>query len=274
MLKKMYKTIAVIFERITADEIFMYAAQGSFYIITASIPFMMLFLALLKFIVPITEQEAIAMVKSIVPGVLQPPVETVISELFSKSTAIISITGITAVWSSSRGIAAVERGVKKVYKAAEKKNFFVGVAFSVFYTLLFLMAILITLLLMVFGGTIYTFASERIGWIMKIENILGEVQEIMYFVGLSVFFTFAYRVFAGKGAKFKDQIWGAMFTTFGWFAFSYIFSIYVENFANYSYVYGSLTVLVLMMLWLYSCMIILLLGAEVNVYINERKRLT
>lgn len=273
MLKKMYKTIATIFERITADEIFMYAAQGSFYIITASIPFMMLFLALLKFIVPITEQEAIAMVKSIVPGVLQTPVETVISELFSKSTAIISITGITAVWSSSRGIAAVERGVKKVYKAAEKKNFFVGVAFSVFYTLLFLMAILITLLLMVFGGTIYTFASERIGWIMKIENILGEVQEIMYFVGLSVFFTFAYRVFAGKGAKFKDQIWGAMFTTFGWFAFSYIFSIYVENFANYSYVYGSLTVLVLMMLWLYSCMIILLLGAEVNVYINERKRL-
>ena len=66
MLKKVYKEVSSAVGRITSDDIFMYAAQSSFYIITASIPFMMLFLALLKFIIPITEAEVILLVKSIV----------------------------------------------------------------------------------------------------------------------------------------------------------------------------------------------------------------
>ena len=258
MLKKIAKAAVSAFSRITADEIFMYAAQASFYIVTASIPFM-------------TEAEAVGMVQALVPGMLRSSVETIIRELFIKSTAIISITGVTAVWSASRGIAAVERGVKKVYKTKKDKGFFKSIAFSVFYTVLFIIALLATLLLMVFGGTIYSFASEHWHWLVKMEKWMGGARELMYFLGLSIFFSFVYRVFAGKGSKVKNQIFGALFTTMGWFLFSYVFSIYVENFANYSYVYGSLTMLVLMMLWLYSCMIILLLGAEVNVYMNNRK---
>ncbi len=271
MLRKTCKTVMAVFNRITVDEIFTYAAQASFYIITASIPFMMLFLALLKFIVPISQAEAVAMVRSLLPGVLREPVETVIGELFSKSTAIISITGITAVWSASRGIAAVERGVKKVYKTTKKRNFAMDVVFSVVYTILFLIALLATLLLMVFGGTIYGLLSESFAWLTRAEKMLGGAQEFMYFIGLSVFFALVYRVFAGDGAKVRDQIFGALFATMGWFLFSFVFSVYVENFANFSYVYGSLTMLVLMMFWLYSCMVILLLGAEINVYMSRRE---
>lgn len=271
MLKKIYKTLVSAVDRIAGDEIFMYAAQGSFYIITASIPFMMLFLALLKFIIPITEAEAVRMVGSLVPNALKSFAETVIKELFAKSTAIISITGVTAVWSASRGVAAVERGVKKVYRIKEHKNLFLDIVFSVFHTILFLAAILITLVIMVFGGTVYSIANRYFGWLIKLEQIFGEVHEVMLFIGFSVFFTFVYKVFAGRGAKLREQIAGSLFTALGWFVFSFIFSVYVENFANYSYVYGSLTVIVLMMLWLYSCMVILLLGAEINMFVNKRK---
>ena len=46
---------------------------------------------------------------------------------------------------------------------------------------------------------------------------------------------------------------------------------YVNRFADYSYIYGSLTAVVLLILWLYFCMNIFLLGAEVNCFLKERK---
>ncbi len=272
MLKKVYETTKSIVKKISDDEVFVYAAQSSFYIVTASIPFIMLFLALIEFIVPITELEAVNLAKTLVPSVLRGPVETVIRELYNRSLAVISITGITAVWSASRGVAAVQRGVQKVYKIENRRIFFIDIAFSILYTLLFIIALLLTLLLMVFGGTIYDTLGHYWLWLQNIDRIMGGLKEFMYFVGLNVFFAFVYKVFAGRGTSFKKQLPGALFTTSGWFLFSYIFSIYVENFANYSYVYGSLTILVLMMLWLYSCMIIFLLGAELNVYLTRERK--
>ncbi len=274
MFKKIYRTALQTVNRINKDEIFVYAAQASFYIITASIPFMMLFLALLKFFIPISEKEAIESVIPFIPTMLQAPVETIISELFAKATAIISITSITAIWSASRGVAAVERGVKKVYKTQPSPNVIKGISFSILYTVLFMIVLLATLLLVVFGGIIYTLLNKHFTWLIALDRVMGGFREVMYFFGMIMFFSFVYKVFAGKGAKFKDQICGAIFTTAGWFLFSFFFSLYVENFANFSYVYGSLTVLVLMMLWLYSCMIILLLGAELNIYIGNRKNET
>ena len=66
---------------------------------------------------------------------------------------------------------------------------------------------------------------------------------------------------------------GALFTGAGWILFSYIFSVYINNFSNYSRIYGSLTAIVLLMLWLYSCMTILLYGAEVNMEIIRHKNI-
>lgn len=271
-MKKIYRTVKTVFDKIGADEIFTYAAQASFYIITASIPFMMLFLALLQFFVPITEIQAVSMVRTFLPEILRASVETVVAELYEKSAAVISITGITAMWSASRGIAAVERGVRKVYKSKKKPKLIKDILLSMAYTAMFLGALLATLLLMVFGGTIYGFLSKSFLWLRAAAESVGSMRELIYFVGLSVFFSLVYKVFAGKGTRVRDQLFGAVFATLGWFLFSFVFSVYVENFTNFSYVYGSLTMLVLMMFWLYSCMIILLLGAEVNVFIKREKK--
>nr|WP_303620461.1 YhjD/YihY/BrkB family envelope integrity protein [Hungatella hathewayi] len=44
---------------------------------------------------------------------------------------------------------------------------------------------------------------------------------------------------------------GAVFSTLGWIAFSFTFSIYYNNFSNFSVMYDSLTAIALLMLWLY-----------------------
>ncbi|MDO5479753.1 MAG: YihY/virulence factor BrkB family protein, partial [Clostridia bacterium] len=181
-----------------------------------------------------------------------------------KSLALMSFGGVTAFWSASRGVLSVQRGIRKVYKKSFEENFFKNIAVSVFYTMLLLIALLAILALMVFENLLY-------GVFLNILPIKPDFNEkIMLCLSLVVFFTFMYWVFVGKGTKLKDHFAGGVFTTLGWILASFIFSVYVENFANYSYIYGSLSVIVLMMLWIYILMIILLLGAEVNVFIKER----
>lgn len=261
----MYSKLKRLVDRVVGDEIFIYSAQSSFYMITASIPFMMLFLALLKFLFPFTEAETVKLIKSLIPANFWDVSEVLIGEIYDKSIALLSFGGITAFWSASRGVLAVQRGIRKVYKKPLDRNFIKNIGISVFYTILLLLALVTILAFMVFGNLIYEIFENR----LPIRPDFN--QKIMLYIALAVFFTFLYWVFAGKGTKIKEHIAGANFTALGWLLASFLFSIYVENFANYSYIYGSLSVIVLMMLWIYILMIILLLGAEVNIFLKERK---
>lgn len=268
MFKKAYKIIESMIDRIVGDEIFVYSAQGSFYLVIASIPFLMVFMEILKFFIPITQAEAVRIISTVVPSGLRVFAELITEELFSKSATVLSITGITAIWSASRGMAAIERGVNKVYKTKKDRNLFAGMGISVLYTLFFVGALIATLLLMVFGGTLFGFLRVHMPWL----TIVSSVKNLVYFFIMFIFFAVMYKVFAGRKTNLKDHLPGALFAIMGWFLFSFVFSIYVENFANYSYIYGSLAMLVIMMIWLYSCMVILLLGAEINVWAKERRK--
>ena len=53
---------------------------------------------------------------------------------------------------------------------------------------------------------------------------------------------------------------------------SWIFSVYLDIFKGFSSMYGSLTTIVLIMLWLYFCMYILLFGGEVNVILQDMEQ--
>ena len=62
---------------------------------------------------------------------------------------------------------------------------------------------------------------------------------------------------------------GAVFTAIGWMVVSWIFSVYVDIFKGFSSMYGSLTTIVLIMLWMYFCMYSLLLGGELNMWVKD-----
>ena len=72
----------------------------------------------------------------------------------------------------------------------------------------------------------------------------------------------------------SEHLPGAVVSSIGWFAFSYVFSIYVDDFSGMSNMYGSLTTIILLMLWLYFGMYITLIGAEFNQLLAERREKT
>ena len=104
-----------------------------------------------------------------------------------------------------------------------------------------------------------------------IFSLLYSLRMLIFFVALTLLFTTAYKFLSADKYKLRRHIPGAVFAAVGWIAFSWAYSIYIANFSNISYIYGSLAALILLMLWLYFCMTILLLGAQLNVWISEKR---
>lgn len=269
-MKKIIKIVSDIAGRIDEDRVTVYAAQASFYVIIASIPFIMLLLSLARYITPLSYNEIITAVNAIVPQSLQGFADSIIAELFGKSaSSVVSLTAVSAVWPAARGVEAVARGVRRVYHSPEPKNFVRGILGSLLRTVIFIGMLLLSLVVIVFGGSIISMIAGRHSALAELFVTMQKLSSMVMFVVFCSFFAFVYSSFSTRKIKAIRQLPGAIFTTAGWIIFSAIFSLYIENYSNYSYVYGSLAAIVLLMLWLYSCMIIFLLGAELNVIIEN-----
>ena len=81
-----------------------------------------------------------------------------------------------------------------------------------------------------------------------------------------------YKYVPNHKVQFKTQIPGALFSAFGWYLLSYFFSMYLRIFTNFSVVYGNLTSLILLMIWVYWCMYTILVGAEINAWMDKKNK--
>ena len=263
---KLHKKISNIAKIINDDNIFVYSAQASFYIIISFIPFIMVLLSLTNYFLPVSEADIMSLAKPLIPDVLKPLIEAVIHELFYKASgSAISITALSSLWTASRGIASISRGIRNVYHTPARQSLILDILCSMLYTIAFIAIMLIFLVTSVFGTSIMTFLELKSGFLYWILSKTSWIKWLFTFVVLTVFFALIYMAFSGRKISLKRHLPGAVFTTSVWIVFSLLFSFYIDHFANYSYIYGSLAAIVLLMLWIYFCMIIFLIGGEINV---------
>jgi YihY family inner membrane protein len=132
------------------------------------------------------------------------------------------------------------------------------------YWLFAIVGILALLVVTIAGNTSY---GAKIS--LSIAGISIQPSEFVKI--LFVFFDIIFTMLPNKKLTFKSQIPGAAICAVAWYVFSFALSIYVDYFNGFS-MYGSLTTIALIMLWLYFCMYIMMMSAEVNVIFNESFR--
>lgn len=253
---------------IDRDRIFVYAGQASLLIIIATLPFIMLLISLAQYILPMDKEVIAAAGATFLPESLAGYFQSLLDELFSKSTLpIVSISAVAALWSASRGVNAVKCGLRSLYRLRPKRGPIGDTLMSIVYTLLFLLLLLGTLAVLVFGNSLQALLEAKWPAVGRVTEVLVKFRSLYAVAGLTFAFMVMYRVLPGGKLPFWRQFPGALLAAVGWMVFSFVYSIYIENFANYSYIYGSLTAVVLLMVWLYTCMALLLMGAECNVFL-------
>jgi len=257
--------------KLSKDNITGYAAQSCFYITLSFFPFIMLLLTLIRFL-PVKYDTIISILDEISPSQLHSFLEGIVNELFEKSSlTLTSITAVATIWASGKGFMSLMQGLNSIYGIKETRNFFVQRLIATFYTLIFLVIIVFSLVVLVFGNQLLSFIS------MKLPNIAFVTYAIMnqkYLIFPSILMLFFLCLYLFIPNRRKTSVYnefpGAVIASVGWFLFSYFYSLYVNNTPNFSYMYGSLTTFVFALVWLYCCMIILFFGAEINTFIHHK----
>lgn len=258
-------------ERIRTDHVSAYAAQAAYFLIMSFIPFVLFLTAIVQY-TPLTYREVRQAIIGFVPENLQGFVLNIVAEVFSKSAAVLPISALIALWSSGKGMQALINGFNTIYHVRETRNWLINRMYSMFYMLLFVLAIIASLLLLVMGSRIHILISEYIPFL---GNIIGRIlgaKTFLVFVVQFLVFVVLYRYLPNRKASLKSQVPGAFLTAVFWSAFSYLFSLYFTFFPDFSIMYGSLSTLILVMVWLYFCMNFLLYGAEINAYFEKQFR--
>lgn len=269
-LKHIWQFLLIIIKRIDRDTVTVYAAQATFFILIAAIPFIMLLITLIQFFIPIAKADFMEMAVSIFPKSISKFVQSVVEELFSKSPgSIISVTALTALWSASRGFVALRHGLNRVYQPAMEHGYIKNRSISIFYTLIFIIALVFSLSVLIFGNSILSIWGGKSTIIKGLLYGVLQMKDLISLVIFTLFFALIYKFLPTHKVSFKRQLPGAFFAALGWILFSFGYSVYIENFSNYSYVYGSLAAVVLLMLWVYFCLMILLIGAEINKLLQD-----
>lgn len=268
LVLKLYTTVKFIAERFRRDNLNEYAAYSALFLILSFVPFLLIVLNLMRNLPVFSEANTVDF--EILSDEVGGFITQIITEAREKANgAVLSLTTVVALWSASRGLIGIINGLNRIHRVKETRGFLRLRISAVFYMILFILAMIAVLVLLVFGQAIL----ERIMLAFPIFEQLGAaVLSFRWAVGfclLILFFLFVYAALPIQKSRPFSKLPGAVFSAAGWLSFSALYSFYVNHLANYSYVYGSLTTVALLILWLYICMYILFLGEELNVMLDS-----
>ncbi len=271
MIKSTLRLISLLSRKIRDDHIAAFSAQAALFIIISFFPFIMLLLSIVKYF-PIEEANMFRLLSQVFPTTVNALIESIISEIYrtAASTTLISATIVSTLWSAGKGFLAIMKGLNSVYEINETRHGLLLRAMAALYTLIFAIMVITTMILFVFGNRLYFWIEQKFPVIEETAFLIISLRTIVGLITLIVFFLLIYIVIPNRKTKIMHELPGAMICAAGWMGFSYAFSYYIDNFSNYASMYGSLTAIVLFMLWLYFCMYLLFLGAEFNLLFENK----
>ncbi len=262
MIWRILARVRTFIEKCKKDNISAFAAQSAFFIVLSLIPFIMLFISLVQY-TPVKEGMILNMVHSVMPTYISPFLIGIIHEMYNNSIGIVSVAAVVAGWSAAKGIQYLMGGLNSVYDIEETRNWLFLRFRAILYTLLLVIAIVASLTLMVFGNSLQYLFTQYLPIIANITFWILQRRSLILLAILILFFAVLYKMLPNRKATFKSQLPGSVMAAVGWAFLSFGISIYVDYFNGFS-MYGSLTTIILVMLWLYFGIYILLVCAEFN----------
>ncbi|NDI34852.1 YihY/virulence factor BrkB family protein [Chengkuizengella sediminis] len=250
--------------RIQDDEVNAIAAQLTYYQILSFFPFLIFLITLLSY-TTITSEDVLQEIKELLPENTDQMILNLITEtVSSRSETLLSLGVIATIWTASRGVMAIIRGINKAYDEAENRHYVVVRGISILYTLYLALVLLLLFIMLVFGEVI----GKRVFSFFELPLYFGTVWDWMkYLIPLIVIFfvfVFLYHSAPNRKLKYREVLPGTIFTTVGLIIVSLLFSIYVNNFGNFSKTYGSIGGVIALLIWMYLINITIILGGEIN----------
>ena len=222
---------------------------------------------------PLTQDMILEAISDYVPDSLYEILNSIISSIYSGGRVALTISILLTIWSAAASMKALMRGMDSVYDAERHEDFFVFSLRACMYMVVFVLMLLLSFFVMVYGGQIlqllYNFLPHN-GAVDWLFDIAGYMRFIVVLAVLALVFSFTYWRMPARKLRYKAQWPGAVFCALSWAVFSVIFSFYVSV-SNRFGAYGLIGTVIVAMIWLYYCFYFLLLGGYINHFIDQRR---
>lgn len=269
-----WKPVAILYQMgayLKPMAISIHGAYTSFFLVLSVFPILVILFSLLGY-TSLGLQEVMDLVEGVLPAALLPLAERLISSAYEHTSApMLSVSVLTALWSAGRGIRGVLMGLNSVYGLQEDRGYLRTRSISMLYTFLFMIVLVLTLVLHVFGTMLLDYLRMRTDPLLMLLMGVVDLRFVLLVVLQVALFTAMYAALPNRRHSVGQSVPGAVLATCGWMGFSDGFSKYVEHFPSYANVYGSVYAAALAMLWLYCCICIVFYGGALNRRLMERK---
>ena len=247
------------------------AAAQAYYYLLAIVPLLILLLAILPYL-QIDPARVMDLMGTILPGeVAKTFEEQIVSVVTTPSGGLLTFGILGTLWSASNAVSAFIKATNEAYDVEETRSFIVQKGIAILLTLFMLVAVIVALVLPIFGGTIIDTISSFLSLPPETEILFQVLRWVISIAVMSIVLAVMYKIAPNKHFPFKEVIIGALIATVLWQLVSLAFSFYVSNFGSYNATYGSLGGLVVLILWFFLTGLILVIGAEINAIIHKRK---
>jgi membrane protein len=246
------------------------AAQLAYYFLLAIFP-LLIFLLTLVPLFQIDQEAIVGVIRDYIPSDIAGTLEGIITDVMeSSSGGLLSFGIIATLWSASNGMTALMNAFNVAYDVEDSRNFLVSKGLSLIFTVILTVSVLLTFVLVVFGGQIGTLLFDTIGLGEEFETLWSLIRNILPLILVFIVFLVMYLTAPNIKLNIKSVLPGAVFTTIMFLVASWGFSFYVSNFGNYSATYGSLAGAIILVFWLYITGVIIILGAQINAIMHVK----
>lgn len=251
-----------------------YAGSATLFLLMASFPMLMWVLVLVNLLPGFSVESVAELLADFLPQIpsVQESIIQLLQNLSSQSAQFVaSLAVLTTIVSASGGMSALQIGLQRLTPGSRRT--FLNRLLAVGYTFVFELLLLVMLALQGMKSLFARFA-DTLPFFRHYAAVVHEAQRVanigrfviipLLFVLLLLIYTYV----PGGRRTLRSQLPGTIFATAGWLIFSRVFSFYILHFWRLSYIYGSLTAMILVILWLFVIINLIFLGAGLNAELN------
>lgn len=276
----LYKILKLFIKNLMDDDIVDRANGVAFNFILAIFPAIIFLFTLIPYITPafpdINNASIMSFFGDLMPASMYEVISPTILDIISNQRGgLLSLGFLFSVYLSTNGTLALMRAFNACYRTIERRSGFKQRLIATGLTINLAFVVFLAIVLLVIGQLILNYVLSHLqefSWlnldgftVYLIFTLRFLVIFIVFFLAISTLYYF------GPAIHYNWRFFsvGSLLATFGSLGISYGFSFYITNFGTYNKVYGSIGVLIALMIWIQLVTVVLLIGYEVNASIHN-----
>lgn len=267
------RVLSQVFVRYYDHDVARDSAALTYYLLFALFP-LLIFISVLLGALQLNVESITAFLSNIAPpavvGIVKAYLEYVSG---NASKELLWFSLVFSIWFPMRATSCLMHSVRKAFNYGPPKSILRSTLRTLLFALLLIVSIALTTLLTMVGRRALEFVSTLITIPESFISVWSYLRFVLMGLVMAAMLWTLYMLALGETIPARQVLPGVASSLAGWLAVSMAFSYYVEHFAHYAELYGSIATIIVALLWLYWSGTVLVLGAELNgAMIAERTR--